>query len=78
MSNNYIKGRKLRELFHFGSDNDKKEKWRLPGRRPFTSSTGAAGSVPGQGVKISGASWPLSQKTKTENRNNTVTNSIKT
>ena len=30
--------------------------------RLFTSTTGAAGSVPGWGVKISRASWLLSQK----------------
>ena len=43
-----------------------------------TSPSNAEGQVstPGQGAKISEASWP--KKHKTENRNNIATNSIKT
>ena len=65
MSNNYIKGRKLRELFHFGQIMTKRRNGdflAVQWLRLFTSTTGAAGSVPGWGVKISRASWLLSQK----------------
>ena len=43
--------------------------------RASPSSTGVGDSIPGQGGKIPHALWP---KTKTENRNNIATNSVKT
>ena len=40
------------------------------------SNAGGAGSIPGRGAKISHASWP--KKPNHKNKNNIVTNSIKT
>ena len=46
-----------------------------PGVKTSPSNAGAAGSIPGQGAKILHA---FCQKTKMQNRSNTVTNSIRT
>ena len=43
--------------------------------KTLSSDAGSVGSIPGRGAKIPHASWP---KNKTRNRNNLVTNSIKT
>ena len=43
--------------------------------KTLPSNAGCAGSIPGQGAKISHASW---SKNQTKNRSNIVTNSVKT
>ena len=47
-----------------------------PGVKTSPSSAGGAGSVPDVGAKIPHTSWPKNQNVN--NRNNIVTNSIKT
>ena len=64
-------------LFEEKIKRDPKEgTWHFPGGPGVKASlSNAVGSIPGQGTKISRASWP---KNRTENRNTIVTNSVKT